>query len=115
MPGAVQLTGIRVLEATLPRELVIVAFAVVRLLGLVAGYKQAEVGGAFSPRAAITHQVTVRRYARHKQAALAAHRSLVRSGGSSACLAGVVSSTVRCLRYSSKADIIAFALPAGLV
>ncbi len=84
---AAQLTGTRVLEATLPRELVTTLFGVMRLLRFAVRYEPAEVQYTFTPRSAITHRVTVRRYARQKQAALAAHRAFSRSGGRSARLA----------------------------
>jgi LmbE family N-acetylglucosaminyl deacetylase len=87
---AAQLTGTRVLEATLPRELVAAAFRLVRLLRLVTRYDPAEIQAAGTPRSAITHKVNVRRYARQKQAALTAHRSFPRSGGRSARLARVM-------------------------
>jgi LmbE family N-acetylglucosaminyl deacetylase len=62
----------------------------VRLLRLVIRYDQAGTRAAFTPRSAITHRVSVRRYARQKQAAIAAHRSFLRSGGRSARLARVM-------------------------
>ena len=84
---AAQMTGTRVLEATLPRELVTGLFTLMRLLRFAVRYEPAEIRGIFTPRSAITHRVSVRRYARQKQAALAAHRSFPRSGGRSARLA----------------------------
>ncbi len=87
---AAQLTGIRVLEATLPRELVTVLFDPLRLLRLVVRHPRAEARAGYTPRAAITHRVTVRRYARQKQAALAAHRSLPQASGRVARLARVM-------------------------
>lgn len=87
---AAQMTGTRVLEATLPRELVTLLFSPVGLLRLVVRYDRAEIQAAFTPRPAITHRVSVHRYARQKQAALAAHRSFPRSGGRSARLARVM-------------------------
>src|SRR5215467_11891355 len=84
---AAQMTGTRVLEATLPRELVAGLFTLMRLLRFAVRYEPAEIRGIFTPRSAITHRVGVRRYARQKQAALAAHRSFPRSGGRSARLA----------------------------
>jgi LmbE family N-acetylglucosaminyl deacetylase len=87
---AAELTGTRVLEATLPRELVTVLFDPLRLLRLVVRYKQEEIRLAYTPRTAITHRIAVRRYARQKQAALAAHRSLLRAGGRAARLARVM-------------------------
>jgi LmbE family N-acetylglucosaminyl deacetylase len=73
---AAALTGVRVLEATVPRELAIQVFGVLhRLTGLVSRYTAEEARNAGTPRAAITHRVNVRRFAARKQAALAAHRS----------------------------------------
>jgi LmbE family N-acetylglucosaminyl deacetylase len=71
---AAELTGVRVLEATVPRELAVLAFNVlVRVVRIRYTRKQVEAAG--TPRAAITHRVNVRRYAAQKQAALAAHRT----------------------------------------
>jgi LmbE family N-acetylglucosaminyl deacetylase len=71
---AAELTGLRLLEATMPRER---AVRFVRFLQVVRLFiridPQASAG--HTPYAAITHRVNVRRYARQKQAALAAHRS----------------------------------------
>ena len=87
---AAQLTGVRVLEATLPRELAAWGFGPARLLRLVVRYDPGDVRGGFSPRSEITHRIGVRRYAAQKRAALAAHRSYTRSAGRSARLARVM-------------------------
>jgi LmbE family N-acetylglucosaminyl deacetylase len=84
---AAQLTGTRVLEATLPRELVSRLFGPARLARLVVRYDPGEIRRSFTPRSAITHRVDVRRYAACKRAALAAYQSYARSGGRSARLA----------------------------
>ena len=84
---AAELTGIRVLEATLPRELVRLAFRPGRPLRLLVRYDPAAIAASFTPRAAITHRVSVRRYARHKQAAIAAHASFLRGTSRTARLA----------------------------
>jgi LmbE family N-acetylglucosaminyl deacetylase len=84
---AAELTGVRVLEATAPRELVTLLFGTMRLLRLVVRYDAAEVNGSFTPRASITHRISVRRYARQKRAALAAHTTYTSSTGRSARLA----------------------------
>jgi LmbE family N-acetylglucosaminyl deacetylase len=76
---AAQTTGIRVLEATLPRELVHVVFGPLRLLRLVVRYGREEIRVSFSPRSAITHRLDVRRYTDQKRAAIAAHQSFARS------------------------------------
>jgi LmbE family N-acetylglucosaminyl deacetylase len=78
---ASELTGVRVLEATVPRELAVQAFTVLSLGGLVVRYTRQEASTAGTPRAAITHRVNVRRYAAQKQAALAAHRTPVDGKG----------------------------------
>ena len=72
--------GVRVLEATFPRELFSWLYWPIWLLRLVVrvGYGDIRCGG--SPRAAITHRVNVRRYAARKQAALAAHTSQLGRG-----------------------------------
>jgi LmbE family N-acetylglucosaminyl deacetylase len=84
---AAQLTGVRVWEATLPRELVVAVGSLMRLLGLVGGDHWDEIRAGFTPRSAITHPVDVRRFARQKQAALAAHRSFAHGPRRSARLA----------------------------
>jgi LmbE family N-acetylglucosaminyl deacetylase len=84
---AAELTGVRVLEATAPRELVAWAFGPVRLARLVVRHNPAQIRGSFTPRSAITHRIDVRRYAARKRDALAAHQSLARSRGRSARLA----------------------------
>ena len=72
---AAQLAGVRVVEATVPRELVAAAFLPLRLLRLAGRSGGWQTSTSFSPRSAITHRVDVRRYAAAKRAALAAHRS----------------------------------------
>ena len=83
---AAELTGVRVLEATVPRELTVRGVKVLRRLHLVTRYTVAQARVAGTPRAAITHRVNVRRYAARKQAALAAHRTPVSGTGKSARL-----------------------------
>jgi LmbE family N-acetylglucosaminyl deacetylase len=77
---AAQLTSTRLLEATVPRELVALLFRPLRLLRLAVRYDPAVMRGSYSPRAAITHRVNVRRYAARKRSALAAHWSGPRKG-----------------------------------
>jgi LmbE family N-acetylglucosaminyl deacetylase len=84
--AAAQRTGVRVLEATLPRELVVTGVRVLRRLRLVTRFSVADAKASGTPRAAITHRVNVRKYAAKKQAALAAHRSPVSGTGRSARL-----------------------------
>lgn len=76
--------GVRVLEATVPQELIRAFFAPVRALRLVVRFDRAELRAGFTPRSAITHRVDVRRFAAAKQTALAAHRSQVAGRGRSA-------------------------------
>lgn len=67
---AAALAGVpRVLAATMPRDLV---SKVARVAGLF-GYDPRTLRTMYSPRSAITHSLDVRRFARQKQAALAAH------------------------------------------
>jgi LmbE family N-acetylglucosaminyl deacetylase len=77
---AAELTGVRVLEATAPREYVRLVTSVLRAFRLVVRHDE-ETQSWFTPRAQITHRINVRRYGRQKQAALAAHRSVVQGSG----------------------------------
>jgi LmbE family N-acetylglucosaminyl deacetylase len=70
----------RVLEATMPRELLRRVAEVSRLLRLPAPYDLDVVRTAYAPRATITHRINVRRFARQKRDALAAHRSQFGTG-----------------------------------
>ena len=63
------------LEATLPREPIARAVNALRLIGVLRRYEPQAMRAAYTPRAAITHRIDVRKFARQKQAALAAHRS----------------------------------------
>ncbi|ONI81712.1 PIG-L domain-containing protein [Actinosynnema sp. ALI-1.44] len=83
---AAELTGVRVLEATLPREPVVRLFHALRVLRLVRRYDPQVIATSYSPRSAITHRIDVRRYATHKRAALAAHRSQTHGTGRAAPL-----------------------------
>ncbi len=79
---AARLAGVpRVLEATLPRVVVTRLVRLVRLLRGPSGFDDDALRRSFSPRAVITHRVDVRRYARKKLDALAAHRSQVSGSG----------------------------------
>ena len=82
---AAELTGVRVLEATVPRELAVIGSAVLRALRL-ARFTDQEARAAGTPGSAITHRVNVTRYAATKQAALAAHLTPVGGKGRSARL-----------------------------
>jgi LmbE family N-acetylglucosaminyl deacetylase len=83
---AAELAGVRVLEATVPRELVARFARLLLLLRLMVRHRLDEMRGYGTPRSAITHRVDVRRYAAQKRAALAAHRTQVFSKGRSARL-----------------------------
>jgi LmbE family N-acetylglucosaminyl deacetylase len=85
--SAAALTGVRVLEATAPRELMSRGFTIVRLLRLVVRHNPAEIRTGFTPASAITHRVGVYRYARQKRDALMAHVTYTTSSGRSARLA----------------------------
>lgn len=79
---AAELTGVRVLEATMPRDVVVRFIRLALLLRIsLARYDLDELRGAYSPSSAITHRVNVRRFAARKQAALAEHRSQVEGKG----------------------------------
>ncbi|MFE9424730.1 PIG-L deacetylase family protein [Kitasatospora sp. NPDC006697] len=84
--AAAQVPGVRLLEATLPRERVRLLVRTARALRVPVRYDREELARAYSPRAAITHRIDVRAYARQKQAALAAHRSQLSGSGRSAGL-----------------------------
>lgn len=68
----------RVWQATLPRELVGRLVGAARAVG--GPLDPSELGEVFTPSARITHRVDVRRHARAKRAALAAHSALVEGG-----------------------------------
>ena len=71
----------RVLEATIPRDLVARVLKLVDWLRLPVRHDAVAPGTAYSARSGITHRVNVRRFARQKQAALAAHRSQLNGTG----------------------------------
>ncbi len=81
---AAELTGVRVLEATVPREMVARFLRPLLVLRLVVRYDPEIIHIAGTPKAAITHCVRVGRFAAQKRAALAAHGSQVRGKGRSA-------------------------------
>jgi hypothetical protein len=70
---AAALAGVRVVEATVPRELVAWLARPLLALRLLTRHRAGEMRGYGTPRSAITHRVGVRRHAAHKRAALAAH------------------------------------------
>jgi LmbE family N-acetylglucosaminyl deacetylase len=76
--------GMRVVEATLPREPVVAMFKLTRLFRLTVRYDPEAIRGSFTPRTEITHRVNVRRFAAQKRAAVAAHASQVHGNGRNA-------------------------------
>jgi LmbE family N-acetylglucosaminyl deacetylase len=72
---AAELTGVRVAEATVPRERIARSARVLLALRLMTQHRVDEMREYGTPRSAITHRVNVRRYAARKRAALAVHRS----------------------------------------
>jgi LmbE family N-acetylglucosaminyl deacetylase len=78
---AAELTGVRVVEATVPRELAARYARPLLGFGLVVRHRLIEMREYGTPRSAITHRVDVRRYATQKRAALAAHRTPVFGSG----------------------------------
>jgi LmbE family N-acetylglucosaminyl deacetylase len=87
---AAEMTGVRVLEATAPRELVAWVSGPVRRARLVVRHDPARIRRSFTPRSQITHRIDVRRYAARKRDALAAHQTFTRGQGRSARLARVM-------------------------
>jgi LmbE family N-acetylglucosaminyl deacetylase len=77
---AAELTGVRVLEATVPRDRALRLFKAFQAVGLLRRYDLSEIGHAYSARADITHRLDIRRYAAVKQAALAEHRTQLGKG-----------------------------------
>ncbi|WAC92990.1 PIG-L deacetylase family protein [Mycobacterium sp. Aquia_213] len=72
----------RVLEVTMPRELLRRVGNLCRLLRIPAPYDADTVRTAYAPQATITHRIDVRRFARQKRDAFAAHRSQIGDGRS---------------------------------
>jgi len=83
---AAELAGVRVVEATVPRELAARVARPLLLLRLLTRYRVDEMRRYGTPRSAITHRVDVRRYAAQKRAALMAHRTPVSGPGRAARL-----------------------------
>ena len=81
---AARLAGVRVVEATVPRELITRIALPLLILRLLTRHRFHEMRGYGMPRSAITHQIDVRRYATQKRAALAAHQTPVSGRGRSA-------------------------------
>ena len=83
---AAGLAGVRVAEATMPRELIARFARLLLAFRLVTRHRLDEMRGYGMPRSAITHRVSVRRYAAQKQAALTVHRTPLSGGGRAARL-----------------------------
>lgn len=83
---AAEIAGVRVLEATLPRELVAWASTPLRVSRLALRQNPDSIKTGYSARAVITHRVDARRYASKKQAAIAAHSSHMTGNGRTARL-----------------------------
>jgi LmbE family N-acetylglucosaminyl deacetylase len=77
---AAELTGVRVLEATVPQEPVVRLGKALQAVRILRRYDFADPSWFGSPRAAITHRVDVRRYAGAKRAALAQHQTQMGKG-----------------------------------
>ena len=72
---AARLAGVRVVEATVPRELVIRVARPLLALHLLTRHRRRDMRGYGVPQSVITHRVDVRGYAAQKRAALAAHHT----------------------------------------
>ena len=83
---AAELARVRVVEATVPRELFARIARPLLILRLLARHRLDDVRGYGMPQSEITHRIDVRRYAAQKRAALAAHRTPLSGRGRSARL-----------------------------
>lgn len=72
---AAEIAGVRVLEATAPREPLVRFGKALQAIRILRRYDFSDASWFGSPSAAITHRYDVRRYAAQKQAALAEHRT----------------------------------------
>lgn len=88
---AAELAGdVRLLEATIPRDVVARLVRLVRLSRIPFRYDVDALLHAYSAKSEITHTFDVRRFARQKQAAIAAHSSQVKGNGRVAPLMRVI-------------------------
>ncbi|OBA82331.1 GlcNAc-PI de-N-acetylase [Mycobacterium sp. 1164966.3] len=88
---AAELAGTpRVLEVTMPRELLLWTAYLARLLRLPAPYDEDIARTAYAPRGTITHRINIFRFARQKRDALAAHRSQIGSTGPAVRMFGLL-------------------------
>jgi LmbE family N-acetylglucosaminyl deacetylase len=83
---AARLAGVRVVEATVPRETIARVAWLLRALRLVTRHRLGEMRGYGMPQSLITHRVDVRGHAARKQAALAAHQTPASGSGRAARL-----------------------------
>jgi LmbE family N-acetylglucosaminyl deacetylase len=83
---AAELAEVRLVEATVPRELVARVARPLLFLRLLSRHHLDEMRGYGTPRSEITHRVDVRAQSARKRAALAAHRTPVSGRGRSARL-----------------------------
>ncbi len=78
-----------VLEATVPRDLLLLGIRLARrVYRFPPDFDPATFERAFSPKAAITHRIDVRRFTDAKRASMAAHASQATGGGGDRTLAG---------------------------
>ncbi|WP_410646888.1 PIG-L deacetylase family protein [Amycolatopsis sp. cmx-4-54] len=88
---AAELAGdVRLLEATIPRDVVARLVRIVRLSRIPFRYDVDALLRFYSAKSEITHTFDVRRFARQKQAAIAAHSSQVKGNGRLALLMRVI-------------------------
>ncbi len=87
---AAELSGIRLVEATAPREVLVHLLTVTSKLGLTRDRDLERARSWFTPGHAITHRIDVRRHLRVKQRALAAHSTENAKGGRTARLQRLV-------------------------
>lgn len=80
----------RVLEATMPREMLARIADAARWVRLPAPYHRDVVRTAYAPRADITHRINVFRFARQKRDALAEHRSQISASPAAARLVALL-------------------------
>jgi len=83
---AAELTGVRLVEATVPREIAVRILGVTTRLRLTRDHDLAAAQTWFTPATEITHRIDVRRFVGTKQRALGAHRSEINGPGRAARL-----------------------------
>ncbi|CAM3685693.1 PIG-L deacetylase family protein [Tsukamurella strandjordii] len=83
---AAELTGVRLVEATAPREVAVRLFGLAARLRLVDEADLRRAHTWFTPSSGITHRIDVRAHLAEKQRALAAHRTELAKPGAAARL-----------------------------